>query len=58
MSDTIRTWLICLVSRRVCRWLWLEERIPLGHWGPFILMRTLGPDVSMGRVEKHEEPTR
>ena len=55
MTDTIRSWLVCLLPRFVCRWLWREERIPLGHWAPHILGRYLG--VEGQRVNEKQKET-
>lgn len=42
MGDQVRNWLIYLMPRSVCRWLWAHENIPLGGWAPFVLGRVLG----------------
>jgi hypothetical protein len=46
-GDTVRSWVVCLIPRRVCVWLWAQEEwFPvLGAWGPHILGRMLGVDA-------------
>lgn len=47
--DWGRWWLVALLPKRVASWLWCEERIPLGSWGPYVLGQSLG--VRGRRVE-------
>lgn len=42
ITDAIRSWLVCLLPRWFCRWLWAAEWISLGRWAPHILGRTFG----------------
>lgn len=44
LGDTVRSWLVCLVPRRVCMWLW-EAEMPMGRWAPHVLGRILGCDA-------------
>jgi len=44
MSDTVRSWLVCLLPRCFCVWLWHQD-LPLGAWAPHILGRVLGSDA-------------
>lgn len=62
VGDTIRGWIVCLIPRFVCLWLWTEE-IPLGAWAPHILGRVLGrdprrvkPDDRMRESHRRLEP--
>ena len=54
-SDTIMSWLICLVPRFVCRWLWYRsERTGkrLGLWAPHILCKMIGAEtISIRTIE-------
>jgi hypothetical protein len=52
MKDTIQSWLVCLLPRFVCEWLW-ELDIGLGSWTPHILGRVFGVDAH--RVIEGEE---
>jgi hypothetical protein len=45
MSDTVRSWLVCMLPRCFCVWLWAQEYMPLGSWAPHILGRVLGSDA-------------
>ena len=49
MMDRVRSWLICLVPRFVCSWLWNLD-VPLGYWAPHVLGRVLG--VAGQRVDR------
>ena len=42
--DTLRSWLVCLLPRFFCVWLWHRD-LPLGAWAPHILGRVLGSDA-------------
>ena len=41
---TIRSWLVLLIPRCVCRALW-SAGVPLGAWAPHVLGRVLGVDA-------------
>jgi hypothetical protein len=51
VGDTVRIWLVCLLPRAVCRWLWALD-VPLGRWAPHILGRCLGRDAVRVRGPK------
>lgn len=43
--DHIMSWLICLVPRFVCQWLWdrsEETGKPLGRWAPHVFGKAIG----------------
>lgn len=45
VGDAVRSWLVCLLPRWLCRWLWSQEWISLGWWAPHVLGRVLGSDA-------------
>jgi hypothetical protein len=53
LLDHIMSWLICLVPRFVCQWLWdrsEETGKPLGRWAPHVFGKAIGAS-SWHRVE-------
>lgn len=43
--DHMLSWVVCLVPRRVCRWLWYRSEDtgkPLGRWAPHIFGKMVG----------------
>ena len=44
MGDKIKSWVVCVIPRPVCKTLW-NANISLGGWAPHILGRVLNSDV-------------
>lgn len=42
-SDETKRWLVCLVPRWLCAWLF--DNVSLGSWTPFIFGRVIGSDA-------------
>lgn len=52
-KDAIQRWLVCLLPKFLASWLWRNEWIPLGSWGPHVLGRSIGRDGH--RVDNGED---
>lgn len=51
MGDRIMSICVLLLPQAVAHWLWCNERIPLGSWAPHVLGRSMGGNVTCGRVK-------
>ncbi len=52
MIDTLMSWLVCLLPRSLCAWLWLRSETngrPLGRWAPHIFGWCVGSDAAKAR---------
>jgi len=48
MNDLLLSWLVCLLPRRVCAWIW-DLDVPLGDFAPHVFGRMIGVDAKRVR---------